>query len=180
MKCRVDEGPEGLSYNNLKRGRPIQTHWAKELHAKAGAPEGPCGIAELQQFQSALPGYQMKLMSVDGPYCIILSRPPADKFILLIKVKKNYHGCSSFGGFLSRSYYCLDWDKAFDHDDKDNHPCKGKWCPSCEKKCSDFDSLKSSQPPGTFPKLSMSCHLCHCLFFAHVRKTSQHTNRLWA
>ena len=47
-------------YKNLKDGYPIQERKAQELHRLAGVPEGPCGIPELQKFQTTLPGYQIK------------------------------------------------------------------------------------------------------------------------
>ena len=52
-------------YHNLKQGRPVQERKAKEFHRLTDVPEGPCGIPELQKFQAALPGYPIKVMSID-------------------------------------------------------------------------------------------------------------------
>ena len=73
MKARVDGGLTDADYKNMLRGRPIQTNRAKELHRLAGVPEGSCGIPELQKFQAALPGYQLKVLSIDPPHMLIYS-----------------------------------------------------------------------------------------------------------
>ena len=66
-------------------------------------------IRELQQFQAALPGYQLKVISIDPPHMLIYIGPtPSDKIIQLIKEGEHYDGCNSFKGFLSRSYFCDD------------------------------------------------------------------------
>ena len=166
MQSLADEGPQGLNYKNLRKGRPIQTTLAKQLHQKAAVPEGPCGMYELNMFQKALADYQIKVLSVDKPHCIIYAGPPAEKTILLIKVDDHYHGCNSFGGFLSKSYFCHDCNSAYDHEDKDHHTCKGKWCPSCESsKCQDYLNQKSTLDQGKFPKPREPCGLCNRLFF---------------
>ena len=101
---------------------------AKELHRLAGVPEGPCGIPELQQFQTALPGCQIKVMSIDPPHMIIYAGPtPSDKIIRLIKEGEHYDGCNSYSGFLSKSYFCDEcnqqpWPELLGH--KGNKPVK--------------------------------------------------------
>ena len=97
MKVYLDEGHEGLNYKNVRKGRPIKEKMAKELHQKANVPEGPCGLNELQQFQDALAVYK--------PHQIIFCGPEAPKKICLIKFQDHYHGCSSFSGFLNKSYF---------------------------------------------------------------------------
>ena len=67
MKAYLDEGHKGLNYKNLRKGHPIQGKMAKELHQKANVSECPCGLQELQQFQDALPGYQIKSLAVYKP-----------------------------------------------------------------------------------------------------------------
>jgi len=140
MKARVDVGPNDRDYKNLRDGYPVQTTRAQELHRSACVPEGPCGIPELKQFQAALPDYQIKVMSVDPPYMIIYKGPtPSDKIIRLLKEGEHYNGCSSFSGFMNKSYFCDECNRGFDHDDIQHHPCKGKWCPSCKRdNCNDY------------------------------------------
>jgi len=102
MKARVDGGSKDADYKNMLRGQPIQTHCAKELDQLAEVLEGPCGIRELQQFQAALPSYQLKVMNIDAPHMLIYTGPiPSNKIIRLIKEGEHYDGCNSFKGFLS-------------------------------------------------------------------------------
>ena len=62
MKALVDADgdTQDRDYKNLKQGYPVQERLAKELHRLAGVPEGPCGLPELQKFQTALPGTRSK------------------------------------------------------------------------------------------------------------------------
>ena len=184
MKALVDANGDtrDRDYKNLKDGYPIQERKAQELHRLAGVPEGPCGLSELGQFQTALPGYQIKVMSIDPPHMIIYQGPtPSDKIIRLIKEGEHYDGCNSFAGFLSKSYFCDECNRGFDHDDFRQHPCHGKWCPSCKRKdCPDFLEAKQPLARGQFPSPTSLCSLCHRKFFGdhcynyHLQRRSLH------
>ena len=184
MKALVDANGDtrDRDYKNLKDGYPIQERKAQELHRLAGVPEGPCGLSELGQFQTALPGYQIKVMSIDPPHMIIYQGPtPSDKIIRLIKEGEHYDGCNSFAGFLSKSYFCDECNRGFDHDDFCQHPCHGKWCPSCKRKdCPDFLEAKQPLARGQFPSPTSLCSLCHRKFFGdqcynyHLQRRSLH------
>ena len=169
MKTLVDANGNARDhhYHNLKQGRPVQERLAKELHRLAGVPEGHCGIFELQKFQAVLPDYQIKVMSIDPPHMLIFVGPtPSDKIIRIIKEDDHYDGCNSFLGFLSKSFFCNECNRGYDHNDHGNHPCKGKWCPSCHRKdCPDFAEAKRLLGPGKFPLPSSLCRLCHRSFF---------------
>ena len=166
MKALADADAHNHDYINLRKGYTIQETRAKELHQLAAVNEGPCGVSELEKFQSSLPGYQLKVMSVDKPHMIIFAGPPAPKLILLIKVDEHYHGCTSFGGFLDRSYYCHECNKGYNVDDIKHHPCKGIWCSSCKRKnCQDFLLAKQALPRGEKPKPTTTCSACNRLFF---------------
>ena len=168
MKALADANgnPRDQDFDNLKRG-PVQEQKAKELHRLADVPERPCGIPELQKFQTALLGYQIKVMSIDPPHMIIYAGPvPSDKMIRLIKEDEHYDGCNSFQGFLDTSYFCHECNQGFDPDDYKNHPCRSKWCPSCKRKdCPDFLEAKRPLARGQFPKPHELCALCHRKFF---------------
>ena len=147
----------------MRRGLPIQTIKAKELCRQAGVPEGPCGIEEIKQFQAVLPFHQIKVMAVDEPHMIIFAGPPAQHVIQLIKVDGHYHGCTSYGGFMSKSYFCQFCNGGFNEDDYEHHPCEGRKCKSCQRKdCVDFLTAKiqSNNPRPTVP-----CSACHRNFF---------------
>ena len=184
MKALVDAGgnTQDRDYKNLKQGYPVQERLAKELHRLAGVPEGPCGLHELDQFQTALPGYQIKVVSIDPPHMIIYAGPtPSDKIIRLIKEDDHYDGCNSFSGFLNRSYFCDKCNKGFDHDDLAHHSCHGKWCHACKRDdCPDFMEAKRPLARGQFPTPTSLCQLCHRKFFGdqcynyHLQRRSLH------
>ena len=135
-------------YKNLKQGYLVQKREAQELHRLAGVPGGPCGISELPIFV--------------GP-------TPSDKIIRIIKEDNHYDGCNSFSGFLSKSYFCDECNRGYDHEDRENHPCDGKWCPSCHRKdCPVFTEAKRPLGPGKFPSPSSPCHLCHRSFLVRT------------
>ena len=144
-------------YENLKRGLPIQEYKAKELHARANVPEGPCGISELEAFQKVLtPQYQIKVMAVDTPHMIIYHGPPAPRQILLVKVDAHFHGCTSFAGFLAKSYFCHECNRGYDHEDYAHHPCEGRKCTACHRlNCPDFKNTKDPT----------KCTACYRSFF---------------
>ena len=181
MKARLDvkDAATEILYKNLRKGCPIQTTHAKALHAKAGVKEGPCGVAELDAFQKILPDCQIKVLSVDRPYMIIFKGPPSPKQLLLIKADQHYHGCTSFSGFLDRSYYCHQCDRGYNTEDFKNHPCEGRCCPSClSLQCKDYLEVKKALPAGSFPNPSLPCDKCGRRFFGthcmadHLKQTS--------
>lgn len=91
---------------------------------------------------------------------------PSDKIIRLIKEGEHYDGCSSFKGFLKKSYFCDECNRGYDHEDILNHPCNGKWCPSCKRDgCPDYRTAKQPLGAGKFPKPTSLCQLCHRKFF---------------
>ena len=86
----------------LQKGLPRQGVYARALHQAAGVPEGPCGLAELAQFQRHLsPQYQLKVMSRQHPFFIIYRGPEAPNIIRLLKTGEHYEGCKTFTGFTN-------------------------------------------------------------------------------
>ena len=166
MKALADGGRRNPDYEDLRRGRNQQTIRARELHLRAGVPEGPCDIPELQKFQDFLTDYQIKVLAVDKPHMIVFAGPPASKQILLVKVDDHYHGCNSFAGFLERNYFCHDCNKGYNVDDFKHHACKRIWCRGCKKKgCPDWDSVKAGLVAGQFPSATHQCSDCNRLFY---------------
>ena len=91
---------------------------------------------------------------------------PSGKIIRLIKEDGHYDGCNSFAGFLSRSYFCDDCNRGYDHEDFQHHRCDGKWCPSCKRKdCPDYLDAKRPLERGQFPRPTSICQLCHRKFY---------------
>ena len=158
-------------YRNLVAGYPVQERKAQDLHRLAGVPEGPCGLPELAQFQTALPGYQIKVLSIDPPHMMIYAGPtPSDKILRLIKDGDHYDGCSSFKGFLGQSYFCDDCNRGYSTEDFHHHPCDGKWCTACKRQdCPDFIEAKRPLARGKFPTPTSRCPLCHLPHQVHLR-----------
>ncbi len=173
MKAWADE-KVGLflehSFDTLRRGRTPQTTLAQALHRNAQVPEGGCSLPEIAKFQTGLPDYQIKVLCLGRPHMITFVGPPSEsgKRILLIQDGDHFDGCTSFGAFLNKSYFCHDCNCGFDRDTHEAHPCNKQWCRSCYRRdCPDFLELKESLQPGQFPLPTVHCDLCHRSFFGN-------------
>ena len=155
---RGEGGAEASDWNNLCNGRPLQGILADTLHRQAGVPSGPCGYEELQQFQDALgPHYQLLVMCRAKPFMLIFKGPEAPHQIRLLKSDHHYDGCTSFPGFVNRSYYCTLCEKGYNVEDAEHHPCEGRVCRGCQR--ADCPDYRRGQRPHE------ECPLCHCLFY---------------
>ena len=157
--CNKGQGVDPFrEWENLKRGRPVQEHQAKELHLQAGVAEGPCALEELRQFQQALGAqYQLLVMTRIKPFFLIYKGPEAPNKIRLLKSNNHYDGCTSFPAFLNRSYYCEDCERGFNTNDIANHICEGRRCSACGRfDCEDY--VRGTRPTDY-------CTLCNCKFY---------------
>ena len=157
--CHREEGVDGFrEWENLKRGLPVQEQQAKQLHRQAEVPEGPCGVPELQRFQHALGSeYQLLVMLRLKPFDLIFKGPDAPHQIRLLKSNDHFDGLTSFPAFLNRSYYCIECQRAFNTNDKENHICAGRRCNACSRfDCPDY--VRGTRPTN-------NCTLCHCNFY---------------
>ena len=155
---RERDGESKALWDTLRHGYPRQTAMARELHQQAIVPEGPCGLDELTKFQDALGNdYQLLVMCMAKPFLLIFKGPPAPHSICLLKANDHYNGCTSFKGFLNKSYYCTVCEKGYDEEVAKKHSCKGRVCKSCNRTtCPDYRI-------GTQP--TTRCPRCNCLFF---------------
>ena len=157
--CHKDQGVDGFrQWDNLKHGLPVQQHQAQELHRQAGVAEGPCGLAELRQFQQALgPQCRLLVMTRMKQFFLIFKGPAAPHQIRLLKSNDHFDGCTSFPAFVNRSYYCVDCERGFNTNDRTNHSCQGKGCSSCGRfDCQDY--VRGTRPTDCYT-------LCHCKFY---------------
>ena len=182
MKTWVDEQdgifPE-VSYRQLREGRPIQKTLAKQLHADAGVAEGPCSLEDIVKFQDFLVDYQIKVLKVGRPHMVINAGPvECRKRILLIQDGDHFDGCTSYGAFLNRNYFCHHCNKGYNTEDYPHHPCDKQLCRSCYSSdgCEDFLYAKEISPNGSFPVPTIRCDICQRKFFGdhrlanHVKK----------
>ena len=167
IKAKRDNHPK---YQTIQRGNrcgcKLQEKLAKELHREARVPEGPCGLREIELFQIVLSEYQIVVMSVDHGYQVIYKGPqkPEGKQLVLIKVGEHYHACNSISGFMGKVYYCLECEKAFDHDNVRRHPCKGKKCFACHQyNCDDYKIANGEHA-------HLPCRQCNRFFFGPICK----------
>ena len=142
--CHKDDNVAGrrewkdIREGDNRRYTPQRTR-ASELHRLANVPEGPCGLEELRQFQEYLaPTYQLIVMCRRRRFALIYKGPTCPHQIRLIKSNTHYDGCTSFSGFVNRSYWCDKCDSAFNTDDPSHHSCSGTVCFQCgSKQCPD-------------------------------------------
>ena len=146
-----------LGYRSLRQGTPGQERQARQLLEEAGVGEGPCGLPELAKFQAALPEYQLKVLKVGLANMIVYAGPEKPRRILLLLEKEHYDGCTSFGAWMNKSYYCHTCDRGYHRDDLANHTCQGRRCTGCrEFDCRDYETSKTNEDQ---PRVT--CGRCH-------------------
>ena len=133
-KAYIDKDPH---YKELAQGRKFQEFLAKQLHREAGVPEGPCGRAEIQQFQAHVGSEGIQIIVLEGQQGMIWYKDhtydDAHKKICLLKVQNHFHGLRSFPALLNRSYYFHHCEKGYDHETSEKHNCRGQNCSSCRR-----------------------------------------------
>ena len=70
-------------WNSIRLGRQRQTILARELHQKAGVPEGLCGLPEVAKMQGVIENYQIAVLSADHFNALIFEGPKREKQIYL-------------------------------------------------------------------------------------------------
>ena len=133
-KAYVDNDPH---YKELAQGRKFQEFLAKQPHREAGVPEGPCGRAEIQQFQAHVGSEGIQIIVLEGQQGTIWYKDhtydDVHKKICLLKVQNHFHGLRSIPALLNRSYHCHHCEKGYDHETSEKHNCRGQNCSSCRR-----------------------------------------------
>ena len=157
--ARVQQHPQ---YSGIRQGSRLQTTMAYQLHRDAGVPEGPCGMAELEAFQTFLaPDYQLVVLEGLKGHIIFKNSlfDDAPHIISLLKTQDHYHAITSIPAFLNRAYFCRYCDKGYSTEDAEHHNCKGQNCPACLRKkntCRNF---------AMFVTPTHHCQHCHRKFY---------------
>ena len=144
-----------------KKKPTLQLIYARHLHRAAGVPEGPCGMEEIKKFQQHLytldPPLQIKV------FCDQTAKPlytgprklNKDRILYLLKSDNHFDCLTTVKGFMARSYWCDDCDRAFNTDDPAHHSCQGRHCFACgENPC-----------PDRYGEAKLPCEECHGLFY---------------
>ena len=144
-----------------KRKTTLQRLLAHRLHEMAGVPKGPCGLEEVKKFQEYLytldPPFQIKVFC-DQSHKPLYTGPQKvrkDQILYLLKSNNHFDCITTVKGFMARSYWCDDCDKAFNTDDPAHHSCQGRHCFACG----------GNPCPDRFEKPHLPCETCHGLFF---------------
>ena len=149
----VAKAENAPNYKNLTRtDRRTQEKKAKELHAAANVPLGPCGIPEVEMFQKYLAKYEINIVSGNHDNAIIYPPEPTTNNtvtpIYLYLHDNHYDVITSMPGFLSKVYFCHTCKQAYDH--KFAHLCEGR-CGSCGSY-------------GCFGNVDIECNDCNRTF----------------
>ena len=175
-----------VSYQTLRRGHKKQETLAKTLHRDANVDEGPCSLQAVAKFQAFLPSYQIKVLQLGPPHMIVYAGPPVqdNKRILLIQDGTHFDGCTSYGAFLNKSYFCHDCDHRYNHESIRDHRCNKQLCGSCLcLDCDDFLEAKQHLPEGQFTKPDVDYNICNRKFHAqrcltkHMQPSSTPPNK---
>ena len=151
-------------YGNLRRGCPIQTRLAQELHRNAQVPERACGTEELNAFQTYLaPKYQLVVFEGIKGQLVYKNAAydDAEHVLALLKIKQHYHAITSIPAFLNRGYFCRHCKRAYNSERAEDHNCKGQNCIACrrgKKRCKNF---------ATWVVPTHHCSECNRMFYGH-------------
>ena len=188
--AKVENAP---NYKNLtKPCRRDQEKKAKELHAAANVPLGPCGIPEMELFQKYLTNYEINIVSGNHDNSIIYPPKPSINNnnnnitpLYLYLHYNHYNVITSMPGFLNQSYFCHTCKRPYDN--KIEHLCPGM-CKSCRayncitdeplecKECNRWFKSKAcydrhKEPVGAAISVCQGIKKClECGKSVHVRK----------
>ena len=115
-------------WNSIRQGSQLQTILAKELHQKAGVPEGLCGLPEIAKFQAIIDDFQIVVLSAEHFNAVIYEGPKREKQIYLYLYENHFEIITSVSAFLGKGYWCLECKKGFNN--KEDHRCN-KICKCC-------------------------------------------------
>ena len=139
------------TWDSMRRGRIEQTKRAKELHCRAGVPEGTCDIDDLKKFERVLQGYRLIVLTMGRKDPVVYGGQKGDLRtpLFLYYNDNHYDTITSPSGFLNKKAFCTTCMKGYNQQkyhachsqcDKckcDGPPCKselGTWeCMDCQR-----------------------------------------------
>ena len=163
-KAKIDNDPQYTNIVNHRRA--MQTRLARELHQKAAVPLGPCGLDEVEQFQTYLSDYQINIVSKEHQNSLIYVGPDQEKRIYLYLYDNHYDVITTMSGFLARSMYCHTCKKAYNN--REDHLCPNA-CQCCRfpdcpveswVRCNDCNRIFKSQACFDRHKQSSGKSIC--------------------
>jgi len=153
---RIEESVK--NFKVIRQSQRKQAVLAKLLHLHSGVPEGPCGIAELQQFQAYLKDQYRIIVCYGGSgfKCEAFAEPGKPE-IYLLHIDLHYHLITSMDGFLGTAYFCSKCLKGYQTEGE--HKCKMNpdFCTACrQENCPDH--LNPKEDAGIY------CSDCNLMF----------------
>ena len=138
------------NYSYLRDSDRGQGKKARELHAAANVPLGPCGIPEVELFQKYLTNYEINIVSADNNNSIIYPPTTANNVtrIYLYLHQNHYDVITKMPGFLNQSYFCHICKRVYDN--RIEH-----LCPSSCKSCGGYNCVRGEE---------MHCNECNRRF----------------
>ena len=134
-------------YMALRKSQHKQTVEAKKLHYFSGVAEGPCGIAEVKQFQEYLKDrYRLIVCYAGCRFKCEAFAPVGKPEIYLLHCNQHYHLITSLAGFLGTAYVCTHCLRGYDHEGQ--HKCTDNkdFCTHCrQEKCEDHINPKAEE-----------------------------------
>ena len=127
--AKIEKSPSFRILMNAERR--TREKKARELHALAKVPLGPCGLPEVELFQKYLTKYEINIVSTAHDNSIIYPPKPTTSNatpIYLHLHENHYDVITTMPGFLSSAYFCHACRQAYSH--KHAHLCPGM-CKSC-------------------------------------------------
>ena len=102
--AKIENAP---NYVQLRDADRAQEKKARELHAAANVPLGPCGIEEVKLFQKHLTSYEINIISGNHNNAIIYPSEHSDNVtpIYLYLHDNHYDIVTSMPGFLNRAFF---------------------------------------------------------------------------
>ena len=98
-------------WTSIRQGHQRQSILAKEVHPKAGIPEGLCGLSEVATFQHVIEDYQIVVLSSDHFNAIVYEGPQREKQICLYHHDNHFDVITSVSSFLGKKYWCFECKK---------------------------------------------------------------------
>ena len=144
------------NYTRIRKRHGPQTVAAKLLHHHSGIPEGPCGIAEVKQFQEYLKDrYRLIVCYAGCRFKCEAFAEPGKKEIYLLHTDNHYHLITSLAGFLGTAYVCTYCLRGYNTEGRHKCTKNVNFCTSCrQQKCEDHLN----------PKEGIYCSVCNLMF----------------
>ncbi|XP_054711137.1 uncharacterized protein LOC129220730 [Uloborus diversus] len=157
-----------------QRDRPTLMNRARELHAAAGVPLGPCTFTEIVKFEEHL-DTQIVVISADNLNKVSYKGPSRKQRINLYLHDEHFEVIKNLKGFYASNFYCEICEKPYDH--RQNHQCPDACricfrrgcveqhpmrCPDCDRMCKSEECFNAHKARNGKQQYSMCDLIYQC------------------